>query len=72
MSFFKLWLKLWYFSEGIEQVLPLKKLCTFFPDELQSILCGDQAPNWTRDDLLAFTEPKLGYTNERSVGALTI
>ena len=28
------------------------------------MMCGDQYPQWTREDILAFTEPKLGYTRE--------
>ncbi|RXG51322.1 E3 ubiquitin-protein ligase HECTD1 [Armadillidium vulgare] len=28
------------------------------------MLCGDQSPSWTREDILSYTEPKLGYTRE--------
>jgi hypothetical protein len=28
------------------------------------MMCGDQYPSWTKEDVLAFTEPKLGYTRE--------
>ncbi|XP_055340872.1 E3 ubiquitin-protein ligase HECTD1-like [Paramacrobiotus metropolitanus] len=52
------------FKEGIEQVVPLDKLRLFKAEELQLIMCGDQAPSWTRNDILTFTEPKLGYTLE--------
>jgi hypothetical protein len=31
------------------------------------MLCGDQNPHWSRDDLLNYTEPKLGYTRDRWV-----
>ena len=37
----------------------------FSASELQMILCGDQAPQWSKDDVLNYTEPKLGYTKER-------
>lgn len=46
-------------------VFPMEKLYPFSPDELQLILCGDQVPQWTRDDVINYTEPKLGYTRER-------
>jgi len=45
----------------------MEKLFLFSPTELQMILCGDQSPQWTRDDIVNYTEPKLGYTRERSV-----
>ena len=43
----------------------MEKLYPFNPVELQTILSGDQAPKWTREQLLQYTEPKLGYTKER-------
>ena len=46
-------------------MFPMEKLFPFSPSELQLILCGDQAPKWTRNDVLQYTEPKLGYTKER-------
>ncbi|XP_069975690.1 E3 ubiquitin-protein ligase HECTD1 isoform X13 [Penaeus vannamei] len=52
------------FRAGFCQVFPLKKLGAFSPDELRLMLCGDQAPMWTREDILAYTEPKLGYTRD--------
>lgn len=52
------------FRVGFCQVFPLKKLGAFSPDELRLMLCGDQAPMWTREDILAYTEPKLGYTRD--------
>ena len=45
----------------------MEKLFPFSPSELQMILCGDQAPQWTRDDILNYTEPKLGFSKERYV-----
>ena len=52
---------------GFDLVFPMEKLFLFSPTELQMILCGDQSPQWTRDDIINYTEPKLGYTRERSV-----
>ena len=37
----------------------------FTPYELKLLLCGEQIPHWTRDDILNYTEPKYGYTKER-------
>lgn len=45
-------------------MFPLEKLCLFCADELQLLLCGDQAPTWSREDLLRHTEPKNGYTRD--------
>lgn len=50
---------------GFDEVFPMENLFIFAPAELQLILCGEQAPQWTRDDLLNYTEPKLGYCRER-------
>jgi len=55
---------------GFDQVFPMEKLFLFSPTELQMILCGDQSPQWTKDDIINYTEPKLGYTRERSVDVL--
>ncbi|KAK7477746.1 hypothetical protein BaRGS_00031034 [Batillaria attramentaria] len=52
------------FRNGFNMVFNLEKLHMFSPMELGSILCGDQAPCWTREDILNYTEPKLGYTRE--------
>ncbi|KAL8608279.1 hypothetical protein ACOMHN_042146 [Nucella lapillus] len=52
------------FRAGFSTVFPMEKLHMFSPMELGSILCGDQAPSWTREDILNYTEPKLGYTRE--------
>ncbi|XP_064113960.1 E3 ubiquitin-protein ligase HECTD1-like isoform X12 [Macrobrachium nipponense] len=52
------------FRAGFCQVFPMKKLGAFSPDELRLMLCGDQVPMWTREDILAYTEPKLGYTRD--------
>lgn len=53
------------FYKGFSQVFPMEKLAAFSPDEVAVMLCGIQNPEWTREDLLNFTEPKLGYTKER-------
>lgn len=45
-------------------MFPLENLYLFSADELQLLLCGDQAPSWSRDDLLRHTEPKNGYTRD--------
>jgi len=49
---------------GFNKVFPMDKLFMFSPSELQMILCGDQAPQWTREDIMNYTEPRLGYTKE--------
>ncbi|XP_055709356.1 E3 ubiquitin-protein ligase Ufd4 isoform X3 [Phlebotomus papatasi] len=52
------------FHEGFSQVFPLNKLAAFTPDEARIMICGEQNPEWTRDDLLNYTEPKLGYSKD--------
>jgi len=54
-------------KRGIEKVVPLERLAAFTPNELRKVLCGEQAPNWTREDILNYTEPKLGYSKDRWV-----
>ncbi|XP_046664774.1 E3 ubiquitin-protein ligase HECTD1 isoform X3 [Homalodisca vitripennis] len=49
---------------GFNHVFPLRKLHAFTPSEVRVMLCGDQNPQWTREDLLNYTEPKLGYTKD--------
>ncbi|VDO43994.1 Uncharacterized protein BM_BM2574 [Brugia malayi] len=46
------------FREGFDLVFPLRNLRMF------TLLSGDQCPEWTREDIISFTEPKLGYTKE--------
>lgn len=55
------------FYTGFCRVFPMEKLAAFSPDEMRKMLCGDQNPQWTREDLLNYTEPKLGYTKDRYV-----
>jgi len=50
--------------EGFNAVFPLSKMRCFSPEEVRLMLCGDQVPSWTREDLIAYTEPKLGFTKE--------
>ena len=45
----------------------MEKLQTFEAQELQLLVCGEQSPSWTREDILNYTEPKYGYTRTRSV-----
>ncbi|XP_014247371.1 E3 ubiquitin-protein ligase HECTD1 isoform X4 [Cimex lectularius] len=52
------------FKDGFSRVFPIEKLRSFTPQEVRLMLCGDQNPQWTREDLLNYTEPKLGYTRE--------
>jgi E3 ubiquitin-protein ligase HECTD1 len=54
-----------FFPAGFDEVFPMEKLFLFSPNELQMILCGDQSPQWTREDIINYTEPKLGYTKDR-------
>lgn len=50
---------------GFCRVFSIDKLNAFTPLELRRMLCGQQEPEWTREDLLNYTEPKLGYNKER-------
>ncbi|KAL0106226.1 hypothetical protein PUN28_016138 [Cardiocondyla obscurior] len=52
------------FKSGFSKVFPMEKLHVFSPDEMRAMLCGEQNPQWSREDLLNYTEPKLGYTKE--------
>ncbi|XP_012253549.2 E3 ubiquitin-protein ligase Ufd4 isoform X9 [Athalia rosae] len=52
------------FKAGFSRVFLMEKLHAFSPEEIRAMLCGEQDPQWTRDDLLNYTEPKLGYTRE--------
>lgn len=53
------------FRSGFNRVFSLSKLRAFTPQEVRAMLCGDQNPSWSQDDLMNYTEPKLGYTKER-------
>ncbi|XP_047133370.1 E3 ubiquitin-protein ligase HECTD1 isoform X2 [Hydra vulgaris] len=52
------------FKDGFNRVFSIEKLHAFKPKELQLMLCGEQNPQWTRDELMNFTEPKYGYHKE--------
>ena len=52
------------FADGFNSVFPIEKLSPFTPDELQLMLSGEQVPQWTREDIMNYTEPKFGYTRE--------
>ncbi|KAL5009008.1 hypothetical protein ScPMuIL_014589 [Solemya velum] len=52
------------FKDGFNEVFPMEKLHIFSPAELGRMLCGEQAPKWSKDDVLNYTEPKLGYSRE--------
>lgn len=52
------------FRAGFNQVFPIDKLGAFSPDEIKMMLCGDQCPVFTKDDIIKYTEPKLGYSRD--------
>jgi E3 ubiquitin-protein ligase HECTD1 len=53
------------FHKGFCEVFSLSKLAAFSPDEARKMICGEQHPEWTREELLNYTEPKLGYSKDR-------
>ena len=53
------------FRRGFGAVFPPRRLRAFCAAELRLLLCGERGPVWTRDHLLQYTEPKLGYTRDR-------
>lgn len=53
------------FHRGFCEVFSLSKLAAFSPDEARKMICGEQHPEWTREELLNYTEPKLGYSKDR-------
>lgn len=55
------------FHKGFCEVFNLNKLAAFTPSEAQKMICGEQNPEWTRDELINYTEPKLGYSKDRYV-----
>lgn len=52
---------------GFDRVFPMQRLQMFSAYELRLLVCGEQTPNWTREDIVNFSEPKFGYTRDRSV-----
>lgn len=45
----------------------MEKLSSFSHEEVQMILCGNQSPSWAAEDIINYTEPKLGYTRDRYI-----
>ncbi|EDS28832.1 hect E3 ubiquitin ligase [Culex quinquefasciatus] len=37
------------------EVFPLNKLAAFSPEEIRNMLCGEQNPEWTRENIMAYT-----------------
>lgn len=54
-----------YSIAGFDRVFSMNKLQIFSPYELRLLLCGEQSPSWTREDILKYTVPKYGYNNDR-------
>ncbi|XP_069494583.1 E3 ubiquitin-protein ligase HECTD1 isoform X3 [Ambystoma mexicanum] len=52
------------FRVGFNKVFPMEKLSSFSHEEVQMILCGNQSPSWIAEDIINYTEPKLGYTRD--------
>lgn len=55
------------FLDGFNRVFPIEHLRCFNPHEVRLLLCGNQWPSWTLDDLLNYIEPSHGFTRDRSV-----
>lgn len=53
------------FHKGFCEVFNLNKLAAFTPSEARKMICGEQNPEWTREELMNYTEPKLGYSKDR-------
>lgn len=45
----------------------MEKLQPFSPSELQLMISGEQVPEWSKEDVFNFTEPKYGFTRESPV-----
>ena len=54
-----------FLLDGFNQVFSMEHLRCFNPHELKLLLCGNQWPSWTLDDLLNYIEPSHGFTRER-------
>ena len=52
------------FRQGFDSVFPLSFLTAFSSEEIQALISGEQCPKWSRDDVIKYTEPKLGYTRD--------
>lgn len=54
------------FEKGFCEVFALSKLAAFSPCEARKMICGEQHPEWSRDELMNYTEPKLGEKTDRN------
>ena len=52
-------------TDDVDSVFSIDSLKCFEPSELQLLISGDQAPKWTYEEIIKYTEPKLGYTKDR-------
>lgn len=59
-------------AEGFNRVFLMEKLSSFSHKEVQMILCGNQSPSWTAEDIVNYTEPKLGYTRDRCASCVSL
>jgi hypothetical protein len=50
--------------DGFNLVCPLNALSVFTPAKFLVVLCGDQSPQWTLEELQKYTVPKNGYTHD--------
>lgn len=62
----------YFLVDGFNQVFAIENLRCFNPHELKLLLCGNQWPSWTLDDLLNYIEPSHGFSRERFVDGLMI
>ena len=53
-----------FLRQSFSTVFTLDKLEAFTPNELQTKICGDQHPVFTREEIMKYTEPKLGYSKQ--------
>ncbi|KAF5405350.1 hypothetical protein PHET_01042 [Paragonimus heterotremus] len=60
------------FKDGFECVLPLSWLALFNETELDQLIAGDSVAEWSREDLLAYTVPCLGFTHQSATYQMLI
>ncbi|KAF6776921.1 hypothetical protein AHF37_03355, partial [Paragonimus kellicotti] len=60
------------FKDGFECVLPLSWLALFNEAELDQLIAGDSVAEWSREDLLAYTVPCLGFTHQSATYQMLI
>ncbi|VDM34833.1 unnamed protein product [Hydatigera taeniaeformis] len=60
------------FKAGLERVFPLDWLSTFTSAEVGRLISGASGVAWTREELLAYTSPILGYTKSSPAFLLLI